>query len=554
MGAGGLPPIPTYYSGRVNNELLDLLAADLDAAGYRHDAIAALLGEENDAARQAGVLAPARLQVERSEATPLALLTQLFLLGGVLDAGELDEVLPSLGYAGARQLGLIERETDEDEIDVDREDDANDVFFAAVSLNAVIIADEAGQAAGPADSPQSREWLVLSDLDDHLRGGPAQPDHVMGIGGATRSLIAQLPIDRVGTALDLGTGCGIVAMHLALRADRVVATDISERALMFARANLRLNGITSEIELRSGSLFEPVAGETFDLIASNPPFVITPRAAGETIYEYRDGGRTGDALAEEVVAQGPAHLATGGTLVCLANWESHWGQNGLGRVERWIAAAADTAAAPLTAWVIERDKLTPLGYGQMWARDGGDRPGTEAYDERLTAWLEDFSARRVVRVGLGSIRIARAAGAEASATVHLDEATGAFAQTGVASGLAAAFEAGAHTAALSDEAVLATTWIRDAAVREEREHVPGVEAPSAITLVTDSPIARRVAADPLLAAAVGACDGDLTLGQIADALAMLLEVEEGAARAALVASARELSWLGMLAPAATPEG
>ncbi|WP_244303345.1 hypothetical protein [Leucobacter coleopterorum] len=55
-------------------------------------------------------------------------------------------------------------------------------------------------------------------------------------------------------------------------------------------------------------------------------------------------------------------------------------------------------------------------------------------------------------------------------------------------------------------------------------------------------------ADPLLAAAVGACDGDLTLGQIADALATLLEVDAAAAEEALITSTRELVWMGILSP------
>ncbi|MFT4231258.1 MAG: methyltransferase, partial [Leucobacter sp.] len=108
---------------------------------------------------------------------------------------------------------------------------------------------------------------------------------------------------------------------------------------------------------------------------------------------------------------------------------------------------------------------------------------------------------------------------------------------------------GAAAERMSDAEVLAARWLLDDAVREEREHRPGEEAPRAITLVTDRPVARRVTADPLLAAAVGACDGELTLGQIADALATILEVDAGAASEALVAGVRELAWLGMLVPA-----
>src|SRR5690606_26360272 len=119
-------------------------------------------------------------------------------------------------------------------------------------------------------------------------------DHVLGVGGASLTLASATMRARVGTALDLGTGCGIQALHVAGHAERVVATDISARALAFARFNLELNADAlgapgqraAEVDLRAGSMLEPVTGETFDMIVSNPPFVITP--PGAPSFEYRD--------------------------------------------------------------------------------------------------------------------------------------------------------------------------------------------------------------------------------------------------------------------------
>src|SRR5690606_15631541 len=121
-------------------------------------------------------------------------------------------------------------------------------------------------------------------------------------------LVIPEPVER---ALDLGTGCGIQALLVSRHASRVIATDISERALAFAELNAQLNGVHN-VEFRAGSLFEPVSGEAFDLIVSNPPFVITPRASGAPAYEYRDGGMVGDALVERFLRAAPAHLAPGG--------------------------------------------------------------------------------------------------------------------------------------------------------------------------------------------------------------------------------------------------
>lgn len=80
-----------------------------------------------------------------------------------------------------------------------------------------------------------------------------------------------------GTALDLGTGSGAIALSLASegRFARVVATDISRDALEVARANALRSaaGLRAEVEFRQGSLLSPVRGMKFSVIVSNPPYV-----------------------------------------------------------------------------------------------------------------------------------------------------------------------------------------------------------------------------------------------------------------------------------------
>lgn len=517
-------------------ELIDRLRDDLDAAGYRAGAVRALLGAEADDARQRGVFAPARRALEGRAPSPLDALIRCFLLGEHVDGARLDAALPGLRAAGAVELGLVTPAREADD------------HRAALSLNPIAIVEDAL-------FPEGREWWILSDLDDQLRRGPARPDHVMGVGGATRSLIALAPPHGSVRSLDLGTGCGVVAMHLALRGP-VVATDISERALRLARANAGLNRVTG-IEFRRGDLFEPVAGEAFELILSNPPFVVTPRdgtGRGEAErYEYRDGGMVGDELAARVVRNAPRHLVPEGTLICLANWESHWGADGLSRVRGWVADAERSLEAPasLAAWAIERDRVSPARYAETWARDGGSRPGDAAFEGLMAAWLDDFAARRVVALGLGSIRLrrlARAPGEKPRPLVRAEHAEGALSADAGAR-LADAFDRAIATAGMDDEQVLRTRWLRDADVFEHREHRPGEDAPRAIALGTQAGLDRRVSADPLLAAAIGACDGELSLGAIAGALAALFEVEEEPVAEALIEGVRELVWLGMLAPA-----
>lgn len=533
----------------MDEALLDRLRHDLDAADYRAGAVGALLGAEAEAARLRGVLLPGKRALAQRGDEALATLVGLFLLGFEVSPDALDTALPRLGAEGAGELGLIAA--------------GATGFVAALSLNPVELPDPLGPGAS-GEAGTSLQWWIISDLDDQLRVGPARPDHVMGVGGATRSLLAQLPLGPHvtllgGSVLDLGTGCGVVALMLAhalapLDVQRIVATDISERALGFARANARLNGLHGVIEFRQGDLFAPVAGERFGLIASNPPFVITPRSSGDdaTRYEYRDAGLIGDSLVERVVREAPNHLAEGGSLICLANWESPWGQNGLDRVKAWVQSAAE-ASGRLVAWIIERDRLDPVRYAETWARDGGARPGDAEFDELMQAWLDDFSARRIVAIGLGSIRLRRISDTQSvgadNALIRTEHLADPFFGSFPGYELSRIFSVALRTSAMSDAQMLEQRWRRTEAVTELREHRPGEDAPHSIRLQTDRPIARVVQADTLLAAAVGACDGELTLGQIADALGSILEVDAGACAEALTAGVRELVWFGMLAPA-----
>lgn len=541
----------------MDEALLDCLREDLLAADFSIDSVLTLLGDAADEARQRGAFAAARRVLNQTaNESPVVTLIKLFLLGETMAARRIDEALPRLGASGAESLGLIAR--------------GSDGCRAQLSLNPVQLPNPEGSSLNPVQLPIEQvgppkstvDWWIISDLDDQLRRGPARSDHVMGVGGATRSLIAQLPFSRrqltilgFEQALDLGTGCGIVALYLARAgAQRVIATDISARALMIARANARLNGQVKGIEFRQGDLFDPVVGEKFLVIASNPPFVITPRTGGDDVcrYEYRDAGMTGDALAERVVREAPGFLAAGGTFICLANWESHWGTNGLDRVQEWVESATGEAGV-LGAWVIERDRIDPARYAETWARDGGAKPGESEFEDMMDSWLNDFAARQVTAIGLGSIRIKRLEGRGwlgvdlgSSTSIRLEHAREPFAPSDLGAYLEQTFLTGLAVDRMPDEEVLARRWFRVESVDEVREHTPGEESPRAIWLRTVRPIQRSIVADPILAAAVGACDGELSLEQIADALATILEVDPEACAQALVQGVRELVWLGML--------
>lgn len=123
--------------------------------------------------------------------------------------------------------------------------------------------------------------------------------------------------------LDLCTGSGAIAVSLAkeLPAARVIATDRSEAAVALARKNAERNGVGDRVEVRVGDLWEPVAGERFDLIVSNPPYIATdviptlsPEVRREPVLAL-DGGADGLAFYDRICARAREHLEPGGALV-----------------------------------------------------------------------------------------------------------------------------------------------------------------------------------------------------------------------------------------------
>jgi len=120
---------------------------------------------------------------------------------------------------------------------------------------------------------------------------------------------------RDAQVLDMGTGSGVCAIFAAREARRVVAVDINPAAVRCARINALANHLEERIELRHGDLFAPVAGERFDLVLFNPPFL---RGAP---HDDRDRAWRSPDVAERFAAGLRAHLRPGGAaLVVLSTF------------------------------------------------------------------------------------------------------------------------------------------------------------------------------------------------------------------------------------------
>jgi release factor glutamine methyltransferase len=138
--------------------------------------------------------------------------------------------------------------------------------------------------------PRSDSWLLARHLCANLRPG--------------------------ATVLDLCTGSGVIAVAAARAgAGAVTAVDVSRRAVLTARLNARLNGV--RVRAVRGDLFAPVAGERFDAIVSNPPYVPAATDRLPTYGRARawDAGRDGRALLDRICDHARAYLRPGGLLL-----------------------------------------------------------------------------------------------------------------------------------------------------------------------------------------------------------------------------------------------
>ncbi|MGR2753925.1 DUF7059 domain-containing protein [Agromyces arachidis] len=515
---------------------VEALAADLGEAGFAVARIEALWergaaadGTHPGAALRRGHRVPAlrALAHVATEAPSLATLVRCFILGMPVPTGDLASAMPRLGVDGARGLGLVRVGGGE--------------AAPLVDLRPYAFADAVGEG----------EWWIASDPGELATGGALPEAHVLGVGGASTTLSGLLIQRREPTTLDLGTGCGIQAMHASRFSDRVVATDVSRRALRYAALNLSLNGIRN-VELRHGSLYEPVSADRFGRIVSNPPFVITPRRDGVPSYDYRDGGMVGDGLVEAVLRGAADHLEPGGIAQLLGNWEyrRHGDDlgddlgDGLERVAGWLAEAG------LEYWVVERERQDPGEYAETWIRDGGTQPGSREFEALYAAWLDDFAERGVESVGFGYLLLRRPAPGDSARLARAERLHGPLgdATGGLGAHLSACVAAMDRIGALDDLGLRSARVAVADDVTEERHHWPGAEQPTVILLRQGGGFGRTVDAGTGLAALVGAADGELPLGVLSDAIAHLLEVDPTVLWDELGSAVRELVAGGMLRP------
>ena len=470
----------------LSTDLVPRLREALADADFTYRGVADLLGPVAHAALSRNETTPG-MRVTGG-GSPLETLTRLWPLQAAVDLAAAEDALPGL-VDPLCVAGLLERSVGSVRARVDCRPYASD----------------------------DGDWWVVSDLTPGLDGAPTRvgADHVLGISSASSSL-AQLTVrEPVGRALDLGTGCGVQSLHLADHARDVVATDVNQRALAMTRLNAALNEVA--VDVRSGSLFDPVRSDEFDLLVTNPPFVVSP-GTGELLV-YRDSGLPGDEMVRRVVTGAPAHLAPGGTAQVLANWVHVEGVPWQDRVARWLLPAEGRSCE---AWVVQREVADPAQYVELWLRDAGHDRSPD-YTRRYDAWAGWFDDQGITGIGFGWVNLRRTDRDQPS--VRVEEWPYEVEQP-LGPEVGDWFRRPEMLGAMSDDALLATAWRVRADVRQETVGAPGAEDPEVIVLRQQRGMRRARQVDTVEASLVGASDGDLSAGQILAAVDELLGSSE----------------------------
>ena len=175
----------------------------------------------------------------------------------------------------------------------------------------------------------------------------------------------------------------------------MIATDNNPRAVAFSRFNARLNGIDN-VSCRTGSLFEPVAEERFDLIVSNPPFVLSPTRR----FLFRDAEIRGDEFCRHLIRSVPTFLEEGGYCQLKCNFAHRPGEDWKESLTSWF----DGLRCDVIVWVEITEDVSD--YAMRWI------VSTEAQDvdqlpDLYQRWMDYYRVQKIEAVSYLLITLRR---------------------------------------------------------------------------------------------------------------------------------------------------
>jgi methylase of polypeptide subunit release factors len=349
--------------------------------------------------------------------------------------------------------------------------------------------------------------------------------------------LARLTVRRdVASALDLGTGSGVHALLATRHATGVAGVDVNPHALELARLSQRLNRIDDRVRWVEGDWLEPFAGERFDLVVANPPYVISPDSA----RLFRDGDAGGDELSRRLVRGCASALNDGGFATIMCSW--------IHRAEAWEPELRDWVSdLGCDALLLHASSDAPLGYAVTW-NSGWATADPGRFDDAVARWVSHYAQLGVQRIATGFVVLRRRSAAP--------NWIRALSEVGVARGdagdqvermFAAGDLLGGERGVGQLGALLSRAWrpLDGHRLDQHAVYAGGAYTSEArMSTQPDSGIGATI--DARVLAVVLACDGRRSLGELVDEAVVPDGIDRGAFQSLCIGAVRELVARGLL--------
>ena len=399
-------------------------------------------------------------------------------------------------------------------------------------LQAGVLKEENGRLAAEVRLSPFAEFLVASD-HAVVREGGLRDDTVSWPNPSTLMCYRLAMRSPVRRTLDLGTGCGVLALAAAAHSEVVVATDVNARALMFSKFNAALNGVKN-VEFREGSAFEPVKGERFDLILSNPPFFIAPSVR----HIYSDNEMELDGFCRMLVRESPQYLNENGYCQMLAEWVEVKGQSWHERLGEWFEGSG------CDGWVMGSYKRSAMDYAMIRVEQGCAQMSGEEQARATVEWQSYLESRGVETIIGGAMVLRRRPGRN---WIRMEEVQS-MGMRPFGDYLRRVFENSDYLERHSDEELLESCPAVAASAQLQKRFAAGAEGwkVTGVELQVGDGLGGSIGVQPQVADFVGACNGKRRLKEIADEIAAGVGVEGSAVRREVCGIVRKMAELGIV--------